>query len=82
MTMGQAQEYWAVAENVAENNEKGSNVFLMWVGTDSPWVQEYADGGGSVDSQPVFYVIEFRTAFLIRWIFPRKVTYRNFPPER
>ena len=67
MTMGQAQEYWAVAENVAENHEKGSNVFLMWVGTDSPWVQEvpYADGGGSVlDSQPVFYVIEFYvTAF-------------------
>ena len=67
ITMGQAQEYWAVAENVAENHEKGSNVFLIWVGTDSPWVQEvpYADGGGNVlDSQPVFYVVEFYvTAF-------------------
>lgn len=67
ITMDQAQWYWAVAENVAENHGKSSNVFLTWVGTDSPWVQEvpYADGGGRVlDSQPVFYVVEFYvTAF-------------------
>ena len=63
ITMGQAQQYWAVAQN----NENGSNVFLDWVSTDSPWVHQvpYADGGGRVlDSQPVFYVIEFYvTAF-------------------
>ena len=63
ITMGQAQWYWAVAEN----RERGSNVFLDWVSTHFPWVHQvpYADGGGSVlDSQPVFYVIEFYvTAF-------------------
>ena len=63
ITMGQAQEYWGIAEN----HEYGGNVFLEWVSTDSPWVHQvpYADGGGGVlDSQPVFYVIEFYvTAF-------------------
>ena len=63
ITMGQAQKYWAVAEN----NENGSNVFLEWVSTHFPWAHQvpYADGGGRVlASQPVFYVIEFYvTAF-------------------
>ena len=63
ITMGQAQEYWAVVEN----HGKGIDVFLDWVSTDSPWVHQvpYADGGGVVlDSRPVFYVIEFYvTAF-------------------
>ena len=63
ITMGQAQIYWAVAES----HENGSNVFLDLVSTDSPWVHQvpYADGGGKVlDSQPVFYVVEFYvTAF-------------------
>ncbi|MCY3761170.1 MAG: hypothetical protein OXH50_07955 [Gemmatimonadetes bacterium] len=56
--MEQAQAYWAVAEN----HENGSNVFLSLVGLDYPWVQQvpYADGSGSVlDSQPVFYAVEF-----------------------
>ena len=61
--MEQAQAYWAVAEN----HENGSNVFLSLVGLDYPWVQQvpYADGSGSVlDSQPVFYAVEFYvTAF-------------------
>ena len=63
ITMGQAQAYWAVAET----HENGSNVFLKWVGIFSPWVNEvpYADGGGRMlESQPVFYVVEFYvTAF-------------------
>ena len=61
--MGQAQAYWAIVES----NENGSNVFLSLVGLDYPWVYQvpYADGSGSVlDSQPVFYVVEFYvTAF-------------------
>ena len=61
--MVQAQGYWAIAEN----HENGSNVHLDWVSLDFPWVHlvPYADGGGSVlDSQPVFYVVEFYvTAF-------------------
>ena len=61
--MVQAQGYWAIAEN----HENGSNVYLDWVSLDFPWVHlvPYADGGGSVlDSQPVFYVVEFYvTAF-------------------
>ena len=61
--MGQAQAYWAVVEN----HENSSNVFLGLVGLEYPWVHQvpYADGSGSVlDSQPVFYVVEFYvTAF-------------------
>ena len=61
--MGQAQAYWAIAQN----HENGSNVFLDLVSPHFPWVHlvPYADGGGRVlDSQPVFYVVEFYvTAF-------------------
>ena len=61
--MEQAQAYWAVPEN----REDGSNVFLSFVSPHFPWVHQvpYADGGGRVlDSQPVFYVVEFYvTAF-------------------
>ena len=63
ITMVQAQQYWAVAEN----QDNGSNVYLDWVSSYTPWVHQvpYADGGGRVvDSQPVFYVVEFYvTAF-------------------
>ena len=63
ITMVQAQRYRATAEP----REKGSNVYLEWVSIFSPWVHQvpYADGGGRVlDSQPVFYVVEFYvTAF-------------------
>ena len=63
ITMGQAQAYWAVAET----HGKGSNVFLKTVGIFSPWVNEvpYVDGGGRMlETQPVFYVVEFYvTAF-------------------
>ena len=63
ITMGQAQEYWAVVED----HGNSIDIYLSWVSSLFPWVHQvpYADGGGRVlDSQPVFYVIEFYvTAF-------------------
>ena len=63
ITMVQAQQYWAVAEP----HVNAGNVFLFLVSSYAPWVHQvpYADGGGRVlDSQPVFYVVEFYvTAF-------------------
>ena len=84
ITMGQAQEYWAVAEN----HGNSIDIFLNWVSIDSPWVHQvpYAGGGGRVlDSQPVFYVIEFYvTAFdRLIWDSPeRSLVSELFPGKR
>ena len=54
--MRQAQWYTAFARTYSN----GSNVDLSYVG--STWMDQlpYADGGGGiVDSQPIFYVVEF-----------------------
>ena len=58
LSMIQAQEYFATAKTF----ENDSNVTLESVSRRASWVHQvpYADGGGSiVESQPIFYVIEF-----------------------
>lgn len=56
--MVQAQRYWGVAKNY----ENDSNLTLQWLTGEAPWITylPYADGGGGiVESQPIFYVVEF-----------------------